>query len=127
MVRQIGIEPTTHGLEGRCSIPWATGTLLIMERVKGIEPSQPAWKAGALPLSYTRKSLLSIWQFAVFVNNYEKKKEKTLSFALSLEISPSIKRLPVQWTFFRLKDLFYRWHYNKNDNLSVYSSISSTV
>ena len=24
-----------------------------MERVKGIEPSQPAWKAGALPLSYT--------------------------------------------------------------------------
>ena len=26
----------------------------IMERVKGIEPSQPAWKAGTLPLSYTR-------------------------------------------------------------------------
>ena len=25
-----------------------------LERVKGIEPSQPAWKAGALPLSYTR-------------------------------------------------------------------------
>ena len=25
-----------------------------VERVKGIEPSQPAWKAGALPLSYTR-------------------------------------------------------------------------
>ena len=24
------------------------------ERVKGIEPSQPAWKAGTLPLSYTR-------------------------------------------------------------------------
>src|SRR5262245_13637921 len=24
------------------------------ERVKGIEPSWPAWKAGALPLSYTR-------------------------------------------------------------------------
>jgi hypothetical protein len=24
------------------------------ERVKGIEPSSPAWKAGALPLSYTR-------------------------------------------------------------------------
>ena len=26
----------------------------LMERVKGIEPSQPAWKAGTLPLSYTR-------------------------------------------------------------------------
>ena len=28
--------------------------IIWMERVKGIEPSQPAWKAGALPLSYTR-------------------------------------------------------------------------
>ena len=26
----------------------------LNERVKGIEPSPPAWKAGALPLSYTR-------------------------------------------------------------------------
>ena len=25
-----------------------------MERVKGIGPSQPAWKAGVLPLNYTR-------------------------------------------------------------------------
>ena len=25
-----------------------------VERVMGIEPTQPAWKAGALPLSYTR-------------------------------------------------------------------------
>jgi hypothetical protein len=29
----------------------------LLERVKGIEPSQPAWKAGALPLSYTRVKL----------------------------------------------------------------------
>ena len=28
--------------------------MMELERVKGIEPSQPAWKAGALPLSYTR-------------------------------------------------------------------------
>ena len=27
---------------------------LILERVKGIEPSYSAWKAAALPLSYTR-------------------------------------------------------------------------
>ena len=27
--------------------------------MKGIEPSQPAWKAGALPLSYTRISALA--------------------------------------------------------------------
>ena len=28
--------------------------MVNLERVKGIEPSQPAWKAGTLPLSYTR-------------------------------------------------------------------------
>jgi hypothetical protein len=27
-----------------------------MERVMGIEPTLPAWKAGVLPLNYTRKS-----------------------------------------------------------------------
>lgn len=26
----------------------------MMERVKGIEPSFPAWEAGVLPLNYTR-------------------------------------------------------------------------
>src|SRR6056297_2540537 len=33
---------------------WAQLIKVELERVKGIEPSQPAWKAGALPLSYTR-------------------------------------------------------------------------
>ena len=28
---------------------------LKMVRVDGIEPTQPAWKAGVLPLNYTRK------------------------------------------------------------------------
>lgn len=28
-----------------------------MERVTGIEPAWPAWKAGALPLSYTREGV----------------------------------------------------------------------
>ena len=27
-----------------------------MERVMGIEPTQPAWKAGILPLNYTRRN-----------------------------------------------------------------------
>ena len=27
----------------------------FLERVTGIEPAPPAWKAGALPLSYTRE------------------------------------------------------------------------
>ena len=29
--------------------------MVKLERVKGIEPSYPAWKAGVLPLNYTRK------------------------------------------------------------------------
>jgi hypothetical protein len=29
-------------------------TLILLERVKGIEPSSSAWEAVALPLSYTR-------------------------------------------------------------------------
>src|SRR5699024_7948758 len=50
-----GLEPPTHGLEIRCSIQLSYRCIFFfMERVKGIEPSQPAWKAGALPLSYTR-------------------------------------------------------------------------
>ena len=28
---------------------------LLMERVMGIEPTRPAWKAGILPLNYTRR------------------------------------------------------------------------
>ena len=55
MVSAQGFEPRTHALEGRCSIQLSYApTFLKVERVKGIEPSQPAWKAGTLPLSYTR-------------------------------------------------------------------------
>ena len=70
-----GLEPPAHCLEGSCSIhlsyrrvslsprpapagsrsgmskPFGTRTL---ERVMGIEPTRPAWKAGILPLNYTR-------------------------------------------------------------------------
>ena len=58
-----GFEPRTHALEGRCSIQLSYApTLYKVERVKGIEPSQPAWKAGTLQLSYTRILNFSWWR-----------------------------------------------------------------
>ena len=84
MARLEGLEPPAYCLEGSCSIqlsythhicvlvhgtPEGTRTpgpllrrqLLYppelqahMERVMGIEPTRPAWKAGILPLNYTR-------------------------------------------------------------------------
>ena len=54
LVRQEGLEPATYCLEGSCSIQLSYWR--IMERVTGIEPASPAWKAGALPLCYTRRT-----------------------------------------------------------------------
>ena len=56
MARQKGLEPLTYCLEGSCSIQLSYWRIFCkkMERVMGIEPTQPAWKAGILPLNYTR-------------------------------------------------------------------------
>ena len=55
VVRQEGLEPPTYCLEGSCSIQLSYWRI-SMERVTGIGPAYPAWKAGVLPLNYTRKS-----------------------------------------------------------------------
>ena len=66
LARQEGFEPPTYCLEGSCSILlsyWrivslpAQPGLLPLERVMGIEPTYPAWKAGVLPLNYTRMAV----------------------------------------------------------------------
>ena len=41
-------------LVGYAIICFANSCALHMKRVMGIEPTYPAWKAGVLPLNYTR-------------------------------------------------------------------------
>ena len=54
-----GFEPPTYCLEGSCSILLSYWRKIEnpLERVMGIEPTRPAWKAGILPLNYTRKKV----------------------------------------------------------------------
>ena len=51
MARLKGLEPLTHCLE---ELLYPPELQALMERVMGIEPTRPAWKAGILPLNYTR-------------------------------------------------------------------------
>ena len=53
MARLKRFELLTHCLEGSCSIRLSYRRIMV-ERVMGIEPTRPAWKAGILPLNYTR-------------------------------------------------------------------------
>ena len=60
MARQEGLEPPAYCLEGSCSILlsyWRKSKAGHLERVMGIEPTYPAWKAGVLPLNYTRMAV----------------------------------------------------------------------
>ena len=54
MARQKGLEPLTYCLEGSCSIQLSYWRISQahqkLERVTGIEPASPAWKAGALAI-----------------------------------------------------------------------------
>ena len=55
--RETGFEPATLALARRYSTtePLAHKSKLFnLKRVMGIEPTYPAWKAGVLPLNYTR-------------------------------------------------------------------------
>jgi hypothetical protein len=47
--------------EGPGREDWLLTWAFWVERVTGIEPAPPAWKAGALPLSYTRALWLDAW------------------------------------------------------------------
>ena len=51
VARQKGLEPLAYCLEGSCSIQLSYWRVSVkLERVTGIEPASPAWKAGALAI-----------------------------------------------------------------------------
>ncbi len=45
-------------------------TRRFVERVMGVEPTRPAWKAGILPLNYTRRTLFILPLKKLFVNTF---------------------------------------------------------
>ena len=54
-VRETVVQPWSRRVAKRSErVHVRTKLLSLLERVKGIEPSYSAWKAAALPLSYTR-------------------------------------------------------------------------
>ena len=50
----MGLALRTANFVPTAAAPARKGSAATLERVKGIEPSSEAWKATALPLSYTR-------------------------------------------------------------------------
>ena len=58
-----GSNPRSRPWQGR-ALPT---TPLSHKRVMGIEPTCPAWKAGVLPLNYTRA--FAVWDFMSFTTN----------------------------------------------------------
>jgi hypothetical protein len=53
-----------------------------VERVMGIEPTRPAWKAGVLPLNYTRISATAI-SIAQQPRRCQPSKSKSYGFLLN--------------------------------------------
>ena len=74
MVVGDGFEPSKTWSVDLQSTAFGRSAIPPLERVKGIEPSQSAWKADVLPLNYTRLS--------VFINILQKneKSSRVLKF-----------------------------------------------
>ena len=65
------LAPVFSGKQQACELAFPLLERLgeEVERVAGIEPAWPAWKAGTLPLSYTRVTGWNLWWPGVSVNS----------------------------------------------------------
>ena len=89
----------------------------FLERVMGIEPTRPAWKAGILPLNYTRvfswqsqNCLNMIPQTYLFVNSFF---EKIKIFFSHFEHCTKNK-------FLTEKQIIEKYYCNKDKNVVLY-------
>src|SRR5438309_3826090 len=67
------------------------------KRVKGIEPSCPAWEAGVLPLNYTREGRIGIVDFRIQICKGQTHCQEMTSSELVNFLSPALpsaKSLP---------------------------------
>ncbi len=87
LARQEGLEPPTYCLEGSCSIQLSYWRI-SMERVTGIGPAYPAWKAGVLPLNYTRTcpTRIQLWNSSIFFENCQGLSVKFFPFLILCHI-----------------------------------------
>ena len=66
LVRQKGLEPLAHCLEGSCSIQLSYWREYKLEQVTRIELASPAWKAGALTIVlHLRRPSVEIVSFVI--------------------------------------------------------------
>ena len=66
LVRQKGLEPLAHCLEGSCSIQLSYWREYELEQVTRIELASPAWKAGALTIVlHLRRPSVEIVSFVI--------------------------------------------------------------
>lgn len=61
--------------------------LQTQKRVMGIEPTYPAWKAGVLPLNYTRICLANFFTISLFPTKCKHFFQKLLNFRMSRVIA----------------------------------------
>jgi hypothetical protein len=82
-----------------------------MERRTGIEPARPAWKAGALPLSYPRSNIIDIRISSLYKNKNSENTPVIFLLDIFSYVSHMVSCIGSDIGFGRWeKELHYGWH-----------------